>query len=154
MPVRDGSTSHGMSLLTLQETNSCSISCVQLTLYHGHAAFISDSSHWQQCHGDEAKADACSLRGWIVLSAGLVPQADEGLYFMDCAQEGGGPALPMQAAAEQAIRATFAHAGQYIALAFVLQPAKAVYADSLAAVQRLLPLPCLRAGELGGAGGE
>lgn len=57
-----------------------------------------------------------------------------------------------QAAAEQSVRSTFAHAGQYIALACVLQPGKPVYADSLAAVQRLLPLPFLRSGERQGAG--
>ena len=62
--------------------------------------------------------------------------------------QGSGAALePSHAAAEQAVRATFAHAGQYIALAYILQPSKAVYADSLAAVQRLLPLPFLRLGK-------
>lgn len=50
--------------------------------------------------------------------------------------------------AEQAVRATFAHSAQYIALAFVLQPTKGVYCDSMAAVQRLLPLPYLRSGAM------
>ncbi|KAI3425968.1 hypothetical protein D9Q98_007936 [Chlorella vulgaris] len=49
-------------------------------------------------------------------------------------------------AAERAIQATFAHAAQYIALAYAMEPGKGVYGDSLAAVQRLLPLPHLRAG--------
>ena len=51
-------------------------------------------------------------------------------------------------AAERAIQATFGHAAQYIALAYAMQPDKQVYGDSLAAVQRLLPLPYLRAGPL------
>lgn len=37
---------------------------------------------------------------------------------------------------------------RYIALAYAMQPSKQVYADSLAAVQRLLPLPWLRSGPL------
>lgn len=61
-------------------------------------------------------------------------------------QNSGAPAGAAHAAAEQAVRTTFAHAGQYIALAYALQPSKPVYADSLAAVQRLLPLPYLRSG--------
>jgi hypothetical protein len=52
------------------------------------------------------------------------------------------------AASERAIQSTFAHAAQYIAGAYALQPGKPVYSDSLAAVQRLLPLPHLRSGPL------
>jgi hypothetical protein len=51
-------------------------------------------------------------------------------------------------AAEQHVQSTFAHAAQYIALAYAMQPGKQVYSDSLAAVQRLLPLPHLRVGPL------
>lgn len=51
-------------------------------------------------------------------------------------------------AAERAVQATFAYAAQYIALAYAMQPSKQVYVDSLLAVQRLLPLPHLRAGPL------
>lgn len=37
---------------------------------------------------------------------------------------------------------------RYISLAYAMQPSKQVYADSLSAVQRLLPLPWLRSGPL------
>lgn len=49
---------------------------------------------------------------------------------------------------EKKLRAAFAHAGQYIMLAYALQPDAKVYQDALPAVQRLLPLPYLRAGAL------
>eukprot|EP00887_Chlorella_sp_A99_P008101 scaffold12.g8101.t1 len=66
---------------------------------------------------------------------------------------GGGGASPRTSAAhastaERLLKASFAHAAQYIALAYAMQPSKVVYANSLAAVQRLLPLPHLRAGPL------
>lgn len=73
------------------------------------------------------------------------------------ARRGGGaaPGTPLaatgggeRAASERAIQATFAHAAQYIVLAYAMHPGKQVYADSLAAVQRLLPLPHLRSGPL------
>lgn len=37
---------------------------------------------------------------------------------------------------------------RYISLAYAMQPSKQVYADSLSAVQRLLPMPWLRSGPL------
>lgn len=51
-------------------------------------------------------------------------------------------------AAEQQVREAFTNAAQYIMLAHALQPGVKVYEDSLAAVQRILPLPYLRAGPL------
>lgn len=68
--------------------------------------------------------------------------------LLAAAECGGGGAAHV--AAERAVKAAFAHAAQYIALAYALQPDKpgGPYRDSLAAVQRLLPLPHLRAGPL------
>jgi hypothetical protein len=51
-------------------------------------------------------------------------------------------------AAEKAVRNAFAHAGQYIALAYSLRPDRPVYGESLSAIQRLLPLPYVRCGPL------
>lgn len=49
---------------------------------------------------------------------------------------------------ERTVRTAFAHAAQYIAIAYCLRPDRDVYAESLAAIQRLLPLPYLRMGPL------
>lgn len=49
---------------------------------------------------------------------------------------------------DRQVRAALAHAGQYIILAYALQPETKVYQDALPAVQRLLPLPFLRSGPL------
>ena len=61
---------------------------------------------------------------------------------------GGGGGQPERAAEERAVRCAFADAAQYILLAAALQPAVEVFEQSLTAVQRLLPLPYLRAGAL------
>ena len=61
---------------------------------------------------------------------------------------GGGSSSSSASANELVVKGAFAHAAQYIAIAYAMQPGKAVYADSLAVVQRLLPLPHLRAGPL------
>lgn len=66
-----------------------------------------------------------------------------------------GPAAPIAASVWRAAllrgsRHAFPHspAARYISLAYAMQPGKQVYADSLSAVQRLLPLPWLRSGPL------
>ncbi|KAL4436939.1 hypothetical protein ABPG75_004078 [Micractinium tetrahymenae] len=104
---------------------------------------------------------ACSLQEALLASQ----EAAEAAGTAGTARRGGGsaPGTPLaaaaaaaaggggggeQAASERAIQATFAHAAQYIVLAYAMQPGKQVYADSLAAVQRLLPLPYLRSGAL------
>eukprot|EP00884_Botryococcus_braunii_P019778 jgi/Botrbrau1/6484/Bobra.0034s0057.1 len=56
--------------------------------------------------------------------------------------------LQRERATEAATNLAFALAGQYIAVAYALSPAKDVYRSSLSVVQSLLPLPYLRAGFL------
>jgi hypothetical protein len=65
-------------------------------------------------------------------------------------KEGGGGVRAEQRKlqAAHAVRAAFAHAAQYVALAHALDAGSEVYAESLRAVHRTLPLPFLRAGAL------
>lgn len=109
------------------------------------------------CAGTVLYSHACSLQEALLASQ---EAAEAATGAASGAQRGAGPSpgTPLAAAAtagggdraasERAIQATFAHAAQYIVLAYAMQPGKRVYADSLAAVQRLLPLPFLRSGPL------
>lgn len=94
---------------------------------------------------------ACSLQE-ALLASQEAAEAAAGARRSSRSAPGSPPAASAsaseRAASERAIQATFAHAAQYIVLAFAMQPGKQVYADSLAAVQRLLPLPHLRSGPL------
>lgn len=67
------------------------------------------------------------------------------LYAQACALQDQTPAVD-----DKHIRSAFAHASQYIILSYALQPRVGASQESLAAVQRLLPLPHLRAGRLQG----
>lgn len=104
------------------------------TVLYGHACSLQEAL----LAGQEA-AEAAALAALAARSRAGMPQTPRT------------PRTPRSTAAvarERAIAATFAHAAQYIALAAAQQPGKQVYSDSLAAVQRLLPLPFLRAGPL------
>ncbi len=109
------------------------------------------------CAGTVLYSHACSLQE-ALLASQEAAEAAAGTASGGQRGAGSSPGTPLAAAAtagggdraasERAIQATFAHAAQYIVLAYAMQPGKRVYADSLAAVQRLLPLPFLRSGPL------
>lgn len=89
-------------------------------------------------------ADACARQEALLAGSGAQQQQQGGEVPRPPPAAGGAAARE----AERTVRSAFAHSAQYIALAYCLQPGRQVYRDSLSAVQRLLPLPALRASAL------
>jgi hypothetical protein len=106
------------------------------TVLYAHACALQEA-----LLASQEQAEAAQL---TAVASGSGRQGSLPLSSPTAGARGGG----QQLAAERAIQSTFAHAAQYISLAYAMQPGKQVYADSLSAVQRLLPLPWLRSGPL------